>query len=516
MTAHSGPELIIDNFAGGGGASLGLELACGRVDVAINHDPIAVAMHTANHPKTYHYTQNINAVDPVEVCKGRPVGLAWFSPDCTHHSKAAGKRPRSKRIRDLAWVVVHWAQRVRPRIICLENVEEFREWGPLTDEGHPCPKRKGETFDQWLAELQKLGYKVEFRELRACDYGAPTIRKRLFLIARCDGQPIVWPEPTHGPGRLPYRVAAECIDWTIPCPSIFSRSRPLADATMRRIARGLKRYVLESARPFIVPVDHGALVPHLIKFNQNSTGQPLDQPLDTVMAGAPRFGLMAPYFVPRHGERDGQEHRCASVEAPMPTVTPGGEHASLVAAWMVQHNLGATGHPVDHPMSTIVGSGSQQQLATLAILRNNMHGRDVNDPLPTVTAGGGHVAEVRAFLQAYYGTEQDARLDAPLPTVTTKDRFGLIITWALIDIGMRMLSPRELFRAQGFPDSYVVDPIYNGKPLTKTAQVRCCGNSVCPPVAAAIASANYAPLDRIPAWPAPRPKRVPVGQGGLF
>ena len=315
---------------------------------------------------------------------------------------------------------------------------------------------------------------------------------------------------------------------------------------MRRIARGLKRYVLESVRPFIVPITHtgpsnsgndrcssldapigtlvtkaekALVVPHLIKFNQNSTGQALDKPLDTVMAGAPSFGLMAPYFVPRHGEREGQEPRCASVEAPMATVTPGGEHASMVAAWMVQHNLGATGHPVDHPMSTIVGSGSQQQLATLAILRNNMHGRDVEDPLPTVTAGGGHVAEVRAFLQCYYGTDQAPDLTGPLPTITTKDRFGVVMVWALIDIGMRMLSPRELFRAQGFPDSYKIDPVYAGKPMTKTAQVRCCGNSVCPPVAEAIARANYAPAaaQPLPTWSmARRLPKIAVGQGSFL
>jgi len=523
MNAILPDELIVDNFAGGGGASLGLELSLGRVDVAINHDPIAVAMHAANHPKTYHYTQSITAVDPIEVCKGRPVGLCWFSPDCTHHSKAAGKRPRSKRVRDLAWVVVHWAQRVRPRVICLENVEEFREWGPLLEDGRPCPERKGETFQQWLTELRKLGYALEFKELRACDYGVPTIRKRLFLIARCDGHPIVWPRPTHGPGLLPYRVAAECIDWSLPVTSIFGRARPLAEATMRRIARGVKRYVLDNSEPFIV------------KFNQNSVGQSIDRPLDTVMAGAARFGLIStithqgsaqrgemslvsPFFVAYHGEREGQAARCMSMETPMVTATPE-NNPGLVAAWMVQHNGGATGHACTEPVSTILTAGVHQQLVTsnLAVLRNNMDGADLNEPLHTVLTNN-HFMEVRAFLQTYYGSDQATKLTHPLPTVTTKDRFGLVYTYELIDIGMRMLSPRELFRAQGFPDHYVIDPIYEGKPLTKTAQVRCCGNSVCPPLAAAIAAANYSDgLQPVSPWSQfRRPRKQAIGQGILL
>lgn len=529
-------ELIIDNFAGGGGASIGLERALGRVDIAINHDPRAVAMHKANHPETYHYVQNINTVDPVDVAAGRPVGLAWFSPDCTHHSKAAGRRPRSQRIRDLAWVVVHWAQRVQPRLICLENVEEFRDWGPLLENGQPCPERKGETFREWLGQLRRAGYRCEYRELRACDYGAPTIRKRLFLIARRDGRPIVWPEPTHGPGRLPYRTAAECIDWSLPCPSIFGRKKPLAPATMRRIARGLRKYVLESASPFLVPTKHvgpsnshnvraysldqpavtlttqadlALVAPYLTKFNQNSIGQELQSPLDTVMAGAPRFALVAPHLLVNTTGHSG-----SAADQPLSTVTTGGHHG-LVAAWMAQHNTGSIGHEVTDPVSTILSAGVHQQLCTshLAVLRNNQDGRSVEEPVPTLTASGTHVAEVRAFLQAYYSTDQDARLDAPLPTITTRDRFGVVVCYQLVDIGMRMLSPRELFRAQGFPDDYVIDPVYEGSPLTKTAQIRCCGNSVCPQVAEAIVRANYVPGE----LPVRRSrKRLAVGQGVLL
>lgn len=292
------PELIIDNFAGGGGASCGIELALGRhVDIAINHDPEAVGMHAMNHPQTEHHCESVWDVDPLDLVKGRPVGLAWFSPDCKHFSKAKGGKPRDKKIRGLAWVAMRWAALVRPRVIFLENVEEFKTWGPLLEDGNPCPQRKGDTFRSFVRQLQEKGYVVDWRELRACDFGAPTIRKRLFLIARCDGKPIVWPEPTHGAPtsaavlakqRKPWRTAAECIDWSIQCPSIFERTKPLAEATQRRIARGLRRYVIDSADPFIV------------KLQQNSIGQPLGEPLHTVMAGTTRvFFVAAPSSEPR-------------------------------------------------------------------------------------------------------------------------------------------------------------------------------------------------------------------------
>lgn len=399
-------ELVIDLFAGGGGASTGIEQALGRhVDIAVNHDPEAVSLHQANHPQTRHFVSDVFEVDPVAVCDGQPVGLLWASPDCKHFSKAKGGKPVSKKIRGLAWVVVKWAKLVRPRVICLENVEEFQTWGPLADDGRPCPDRKGSTFKRWKTQLENLGYAVEHRELRACDYGAPTIRKRLFLVARCDGQPIVWPEPTHGAGRKPWRTAAECIDWSLPCPSIFERDRPLAEATLRRIAHGIKRYVLEAARPFIVPIQN--------------TGWG-DRPRD--------------------------------IDKPAPTVTGSTKGGTFALA-----------------------------VPTLA----------------TVSAQGFHHAEVRALLIKWYGQggqHQDPR--EPLHTIPTRDRFGIVTVhgeaYVIADIGMRMLQPRELYRAQGFPDSYQIDRGADGRTLSKAAQVRMCGNSVCPPLARAIVASNYA------------------------
>lgn len=490
-------ELIVDNFAGGGGASLGIEWALGRSpDVAINHDPIAIAMHRANHPRTRHFVQNICAVDPVEVVQGRPVGVAWFSPDCTHHSKASGRRPRSKRVRDLAWVVAHWAYRVRPRLIFFENVEEIQSWGPLCSlvrdharcpecsgehapalVDRPCPTCRGIYWEQLLRRLRSLGYRLECRELRACDYGAPTIRKRLYMIARCDGAPIVWPEPTHGPGRLPYRPASECIDWSIPCPSIFGRPKDLVPATHRRIARGFKRFFIDADRPFFVPEAVSWMVPH-------------------------------------YGERAGQAPRCHSTDTPFPTLTPS-NNPELVMAWLAQHNTGATGHPLSEPLSTIMGTGTHQQLVTafMTVLRNNMAGRSLEHPTPTILTNN-HLYLVAAWLNTYYRTDQASSLNDPLPTVTTKARFGLT-TFLLWDIGMRMFTSRELFRGNGFPDSYILDPIHKGRPLSKTAQLQCCGNSVCPDVARALVAANYTDHSVTPR-PLRRRIREPRGQGALL
>jgi DNA (cytosine-5)-methyltransferase 1 len=416
-------EIVVDNFAGGGGASLGIERGIGRpVDAAINHDPVALALHRANHPGTVHYCESVFRVDPVAITEGRPVGLAWFSPDCTHHSKAKGGKPVKKGIRGLAWVVIRWARRVRPRVIMLENVEEFADWGPLIPrtgpdgaplldasgrpELVPCRDRRGQTFRHFVEQIERRGYRVEWRTLVACDHGAPTIRKRLFLVARRDGLPVVWPEPTHGPGRLPWRTAAECIDWAIPTRSIFGRKRPLADNTLRRIARGVHRFVLDDPEPFVTAIDHHALV-----------------------------------------------------------------------AAHIQRQFG------------------------------NSVGHHALNPLGTVTAGGlGKSALVAALLTPYYGqgsgtTGRDLR--QPAPTVTTVDRLQLITvtidgtTYVLTDIGMRMLEPRELYRAQGFPDTYIIDPEVDGRRLPKSAQVRCCGNSVSPPVAEALVRANFA-ARRIP------------------
>lgn len=395
-------ELIVDNFAGGGGASTGIELATGRsVDIAINHDPAAIAMHRANHPATKHYCENVWDVDPVEACAGRPVGLAWFSPDCKHFSKAKGGKPVEKAIRGLAWVAIRWAKLVRPRVIILENVEEFTTWGPLIG-NRPDPMRKGQTFRRFVHALKRYGYRVEWNELRACDYGAPTIRKRFFLIARCDGLPIVWPEPTHGdPSTLfvasgilhPWRTAAEIIDWTIPCPSIYDRKKPLCENTMRRIARGLRKFVLEHPQPYIVD-DH-----------------------------------IAPFLIQYHTEQSGKEVR---------------------------------GQAVDKPLMTADSS--------------NRYGL------------------VTALLIKYYGQGEGQSLREPLHTITAKDRFGLVIVrgepYQIIDIGLRMLTPRELFRAQGFPEDYIIDRDADGKNYPKSAQVARCGNAVPPPFAEALVRAN--------------------------
>ncbi|HKK04218.1 MAG TPA: DNA cytosine methyltransferase [Gammaproteobacteria bacterium] len=488
-------ELIVDNFAGGGGASMGIEQAAGRpVDIAINHDPEALAQHAANHPQTEHYCEDVFDVDPRAVCRGRTVGLMWLSPDCKHHSKAKGGKPVDKKIRGLAWVAVRWADTVRPRVIILENVEEFEDWGPLTDDNRPCPKRKGLTFRRFVKALQDCGYRVDWKLLRACDYGAPTIRRRLFLVARRDGQPIVWPEPTHGPGLLPYNTAADCIDWSIPTRSIFGRERPLAENTLRRIARGVQRFVLEAPEPFIVGVGG--------RMGQ-SRPRGISEPLQTVTSKADSC-IAVPYFIPRHGEHATQAPRCRAVTEPMPTVTGTANGASLVAAFLAKHYGGneTPGWPIEKPLSTVT---AQDHHAVVAAHLLNMKGTDqrmrpLDAPAPTVCSGGNHAGLVAALMAPYYGsgsgtTGRDLR--APAPTVTSKHRLQLITvkidgqSYVLTDIGMRMLQPRELYRAQGFPDSYIIDPKVNGKPLSKAAQVRMCGNSVPPPFARALVSANY-------------------------
>jgi DNA (cytosine-5)-methyltransferase 1 len=493
-------ELVVDNFAGGGGASTGIELATGRSpDIAVNHDPEALAMHAANHPGTRHLREDVFDVDPVEVCGGRPVGLAWFSPDCTFHSKARGGKPfrdrrKALRRRGLAWVVTRWARAVHPRVICLENVEEFEDWGPLTAEGVPDPDRAGFTFRRWVAQLERAGYAVEWRQLRACDFGAPTTRKRLYVVARCDGAPIVWPTPTHGPGRAePYRTAAECIDWSIPVPSIFERERPLAEATLRRIARGIQRYVIDAARPFVVPVAGSAVAPVITEHANASNPRSwrADEPLRTQCANVKggHFALVAPTLVQTgYGERVGQAPRALDVQAPLGTVVGGGAKHALVTAFLAKHFGGneSPGSSLARSMDTVTARDHHGLVtAQLSLLdRIESPRRD-------------HREEVRALLVKFYGNEREGHsLQLPLGTVTTKDRFGLVtvhgLPYAIVDIGMRMLQPRELFRAQGFPDAYVIDRGEDGAPLTKTAQVRMCGNSVAPPVAAALVAANLA------------------------
>ena len=474
-------ELVIDCFAGGGGASTGIEAAMGRpIDLAINHDPAAIAMHLVNHPDTKHIIEDIFVVDPVAETQGRPVGLAWFSPDCTHHSRAKGGKPRKKKIRGLAWVVIRWAKKVKPRVILLENVCEFAEWGPLDENDQPCKRRKGMTFRQWVGRLRGLGYKVEYKELVAADYGVPTIRKRLYLVARCDGEPIVWPEPTHGPGRAnPYRTAAECIDWSIPCPSIFDRKKPLVENTLRRIAKGLKRYVIEAKEPFIVAID-----------NKSSGAGPVysaGKPLRTIVTEN-RFALVEPYLSKYHGIKN-QEDRCQQVVEPIKTLDTQNRFA-LVEAFLVKHFGGAVGKEIDYPFPTITARGTQNQITTAFLTKyyNTNIGSDMRKPVPTVTATGLHIGEVRAFLVKYYNNNAGQSLNKPMHTITSKHRLGLVTVagedYQIVDIGMRMLQPRELARAQGFPDSYYLTG-------SKTNQVRMIGNSVCPKMAKVIAQANY-------------------------
>lgn len=494
-------ELVVDLFAGGGGASTGIEQAIGRhVDIAINHAADAVALHQANHPQTLHFVSDVFEVDPLVVADGRPVGLLWASPDCKHFSKAKGGKPVSKNIRSLAWVVVKWAKLVRPRVICLENVEEFQTWGPLTKDGRPCPLRKGRTFASWKAALEGLGYRVEHRELRACDYGAPTIRKRLFLVARCDGMPIVWPAQTHaekpakGSGLKPWRTAAECIDWSLPCPSIFERARPLADATLRRIAHGVMRYVVNAADPYVVRIGHTG-------HGDSGKVRSVREPVSTITTKAEHL-LCSPTLAKLRGTSNS-----ADVQRPLATVSAQGTHHALVTAFLAKHYTGVVGSQLQAPIGTVTSVDHHSLVAPLLVdsahsdvspsgVKRWSHGnREITKPSQTVVASGGNAALVSAFLTAYYGSDQDTPLDDPLHTVTTKPRFGLVTVagqqYEIADIGMRMLQPRELYRAQGFPDTYIIDRGADGRSLPKDAQVRMCGNSVCPPLARALVEANY-------------------------
>lgn len=448
-------ELIVDNFAGGGGASTGIEIATGySVDIAINHDPEAIRMHQTNHPNTKHYCEDVWKVDPIKACKGHPVGLAWFSPDCKHFSKAKGGKPKDKNIRGLAWVACRWAGLVRPRVLMLENVEEFKTWGPLNRGHRPIKAKQGVTFRRFVQQLEDLGYEVQFRELVAADYGTPTMRKRLLLIARCDGRPIVWPEPTHGPvdseavkaGLLkPYVGAYTQIDFSRPCPSIFDTSeeikekygiravRPLAPKTMDRIARGIKKFVLDDPDPFVLYADGEKTAHALIQYHSETTreevrGQTIKDPIMTV-DGSNRYGLVTSF------------------------------------------------------LSKFYKSGI---------------GQDEREPLHTVTTSPGHFGEVRAFLIKYYGQGTGQDIKSPLDTVTAQDRFGLVtiegVDYKIADIGLRMLEPHELYGCQGFPEDYIINHDYTGKSYSRSEQVKRCGNAVCPPIPAAMVRANLPEL----------------------
>lgn len=546
-------ELIVDSFAGGGGASLGIAWALGRApDIAINHCEEAIKMHEANHPATRHVREDVWKTDLRALTRGKSVGLLWASPDCTFHSRARGGLPVTQGRRSLAWIVCRWADQVKPRVILLENVREFADWGPIvprwecgcgwkgtegqailvrrvrrcprceskqlveTENLIPDPARKGLTFRRWLGRLRNLGYKVEHRVLDAADYGAPTHRKRLFVVARRDGEPIEWPVPTHArPAAVhsslqPHRTAAECIDWDIPCPSIFARKRPLADKTMARIAKGVKRYVLEASEPFLVPMTHAG----------ERRCHPLSEPLPTITsAHRGELAVVSAFLAKHYGGVVGH-----GVDRPFGTVTAI-DHHSLVSAFLARHNFDQVARPLDRPAPTLTGRGTQTQLVAASIMRMN-HGEkqiqsledplatvtsqsnrfnlvaanlvrfnhddagvDLARPLPTVLAGGQHAGLVYSFLTRYFGTAIGQHVLEPLTTVTSKARFGLVYVmvagepYVIVDIGLRMLTPRELARAQGFPGTYLLTG-------TKTSQVARLGNSVCPHVASALASVN--------------------------
>ncbi|NNA39226.1 DNA cytosine methyltransferase [Pseudomonas lundensis] len=601
-------EIVVDFFCGGGGAGTGLEMGLGRsVTVAKNHSPAAISMHTVNHPGARHFTTDVFAGDPNEECQGKPVGWFHMSPDCTHHSQAAGGQPRKREIRNLSWIGLKWAGKKRPRVMSLENVKQILQWGPLiakrckatgrvvklggvvAEPGEvvpigqqflvPDPKRRGTTWRRFVALLERMGYAVEWRVIKACDFGAPTSRERLFMIARCDGEPIVWPEPTHAKkpvkGQKPWRTAAECIDFSDLGKSIFGRKKDLAPATLRRVAKGMKKFVIDNPSPFIVPIANWS----------GEAVQSAHEPLRTVTSypkgGA--FSVVSPVIAP--ATHQGSDRINDPLE-PLPTVTcanrgeltlispvmmglggpayagkptsadqPAGtlmtqNHRGIATAFMAQMNGGfntTDAKGMDEPMTTVTNTGSQQQLvaANLVHLRGNCDARDVNDPLhtisaggthhglasafmerafgasigqdlddpaPTITAGGGgksslislrlspeHEAgalRVAAFLISYYGTENMSACDSPAPTITTKDRLALVTVivkgapYVIVDICLRMLQPAELYKAQGFPDDYIISHGADGKPFTKTQQVHMCGNSVSPPPMAALARAN--------------------------
>lgn len=553
-------EIIVDNFAGGGGASTGIELALGRpVDIAINHDPAAIAMHRANHPFTEHYCESVWDVDPVKVCRGRKVALMWLSPDCKHFSKAKGGKPVEKHIRGLAWIAVRWAALVKPRVIVLENVEEFKTWGRIDRAtGKPDVAHKGETFRSFVNALKHHGYAVEWKELRACDYGAPTSRKRLVLIARCDGKPIVFPKPTHGKGKglKPYRTAAEIIDWTLPCPSIFARKKPLVEATLRRVARGLDKFVIRAEKSFIVPIGYGEKegqkprlheidAPYITKFNDMSKGQALDAPLDTIMAGATRFAKVDSVLTP-FVEQANFANTPISAEAPLSTATSVNHHRLITPKLspFIEQAFGGTyagnGANADSPLPTVTAT-DHNRLVSAYISKYyggtyDGAGSGADEPLHTITVEERH-AVAGAFLSHFYkgnGSTQGSAADEPVPTVMGNNKASVVTAkltpadlkcnefghWAeirailnkyagytladdeillidingnfyfLSDIGMRMLTPRELYLAQGFPSDYQIEFDYNGKPYSKKEQVARCGNAVCPPLAEAVVRAN--------------------------
>lgn len=516
-------EIIVDNFAGGGGASTGIELATGRpVTIAINHDPDAILMHKTNHAFTTHYQESVWDIDPKTVCMGRPVGLAWFSPDCKHFSKAKGGKPVEKKIRGLAWIVLRWAGTVRPRVIMLENVEEFQTWGPVR-KGRPVKAKAGQTFEKFVRQIRALGYEVEFRELVAADYGAPTTRKRFFMVARCDGRPIVWPEPTHAPAdseevkdgeKLPWRSAAEIIDWSLPCPSVFDTKesikekfgltavRPLKQNTMRRIIRGVDKFTIKSGKPFVVR-QRNHFSPSLIQYHTEQTehvrAAGMNAPINTIDA-ANRYGLAAAYLVEYFGNGNPLD-----VTEPMHTVTAKDREA-VMAASLCKYYGGVTGAAISEPMPTVTAiDHNALTTAHICKFKGQDIGQEPTTPLHTVTASPGEFAAVKTAMVKYnpgeelkFWPEIRKLLNEYCGYDMAENEIILLDidrTWYFIaDIGLRMLTPKELYAANGFPADYIIDRDYTGKEYTKAKQVARCGNAVPPPFATALVR------DNLPEW----------------
>lgn len=532
-------EIIVDNFAGGGGASTGIELATGRpVNIAINHDPDAILMHKTNHPYTEHYQASVWDINSEEVCRGRKVGLAWFSPDCKHFSKAKGGKPVDKKIRGLAWIVLRWAAKVRPRVIMLENVEEFQTWGPVR-KGKPVKSKVGQTFNQFIEQLKALDYDVEYRELKACDYGAPTIRKRFFLIARCDGNPIVWPEATHAPAdspevttgkKKPYKSAAECIDFSLPCPSIFERAKPLVPNTQRRIARGLDKFVIREAKPYLVHIGNGErngqlpriydidkplntvvssckqylALPYLEQINHSgkeTRGQKLDKQVPTITSKH-GFAYIAPSLIQYHSETAKSEVRGQKINKPIMTIDSSGRYGVQIP-FLTQYYSGADhANTVTNPLQTVtVKPRHFLNDCFLTVLRNHMDSKSINEPLNTITARAMHFSFVKVYVKQYsedvwLGYWQKIRAMLNEYTEWNLNDNEIIVfnidgtEYFIYDIGMRMLQPKELYAAQGFPKDYVIEKDYLGNTYPKSKQVARCGNAVPPPFATALVRAN--------------------------
>ena len=504
-------EIIVDNFAGGGGASTGIELALGRpVDIAINHAPAAIAMHQVNHKFTEHYCESVWDINPKEICRGRKVALMWLSPDCKHFSKAKGGKPVEKNIRGLAWIALRWASTVKPRVIILENVEEFKTWGRIDKlTGKPNPKHKGETFRSFVNALKYHGYEVDYKELRACDYGAPTSRKRFVMVARCDGQQIKFPKPTHAPveiakekGLLTYKSAADIIDWSISCPSIFERKKPLVSATMRRIARGLDKFVIKNNKPFLIPIGYGE------RKGQNPRVQDIDNPLSTVVSSCKQY-LVKPQIAP-FIEQANFQNMPVSVNKPLTTTTTVNHHRLVetkIAPFIEKGfggNYNGAGASVENPLPTIT-TVDHNSIATAYIHKYyagnyNGAGSAINAPLDTVTVEERHsivkptLTKFNTYQNLGYWHQIREMLNTYLGYNLKKDEILLFKIngqdYFIYDIGMRMLTPRELYNAQGFPVDYQIEFDFNGKKYSKKEQIARCGNAVCPPMAEAVVKAN--------------------------